>query len=277
VSYRSQENVGAGRTVTFETKCYERDWEYVVRTGRLQKAIRMCRYPFDRITLYVNNVRDPKKVARYAEKLVVSGVISEFVHVFDFADQVLEAFGCDPGTFKGGYYYSISEMVGIYRCTTDYLLHFSSDSMMENKEEWIGSAIERMEHDRRILVANPTWNRKFHEAKEDSDREDETFFIGNGFSDQCYLIPAARFRSPIYGEREQAFGRNYPRYGGESFEKRVDAYMRNHGFLRITSKKASYRHRNYPRSKLSKKVAIYLFLARSILSFRNRSPEVRCP
>ena len=37
----------------------------------------------------------------------------------------------------------------------------------------------------------------------------------------------------------------YPVYGGELFEKRVDAYMRNHKLLRITSKHASYVHKNH--------------------------------
>jgi hypothetical protein len=50
----------------------------------------------------------------------------------------------------------------------------------------------------------------------------------------------------MYNERHIDSER-YPRYGGELFEKRVDAFMRNHNFMRITSKKASYRHHNFPR------------------------------
>ena len=252
------------RTITLETKCYENDWEYLLKTDRLKEAAALCRYPFDRIVLYINNVKDPDKVARYADKLVRSGVISQFVHVSDHAGRVLESFGCDPESFRGGYYYSIAEMTGIYLCKTDYLLHFSSDTIMANKEEWIGSAIGKMEENAQILAANPTWNDKFHGAREESVAEDDAFYIGHGFSDQCYLIAPARFRSPIYNDRHAVSQRRFPAHGGESFEKRVDAYMRNHGYLRITSKRASYRHRNFPRNRLLRLAAVLLSRARSL-------------
>ncbi len=234
-------------TITLETKCYENDWEYLLRTDRLKEVVASCRHPFDRVVLHINNVKKPDKAARYASRLVREGVISEFVQVADYAERVLEAFGCDRESFKGGYYYSIAEMTAIYLCKTDYLLHFSSDSMMANGEEWIGSAIRKMEEHPEVLVANPTWNGKFHRAKEASIAEDDDFYIGYGFSDQCYLIAPARFRLPIYNETNPVSQRVFPLHGGESFEKRVDSYMRNHAALRITSKRASYRHRNFPR------------------------------
>ncbi len=265
------------KTVTFETKCYENDWEYLLKAGRLEKAVGLCRYPFDRVVLHINNVKDPDKVAAYASRLLHSGVISDVVRVSDYAGQVLDAFGCDAESFKGGYYYSIAEMTAIYLCKTDYLLHFSSDTIMANREEWIGSAIGRMEENPEILVANPTWNDKFHRAREGSITEDDAFYTGHGFSDQCYLIAPARFRSPIYNERHPVSQRDFPPYGGESFEKRVDAYMRNHGYLRITSKRASYRHQNFPRNRLAKLAAVSLAKARSLLAGASVSREKATP
>lgn len=234
------------KSITFETKCYEKDWAYLLKCDRLRRMKETCRYPFDRAVLHINNVEDPGHVARYAEKLVLSGVIDAFVHVADHAEEALSFFGCTRDDFKGGYYYSIAELVAIYLCQTDYLLHFSSDSIMANGEEWIGSALERMEEDRGIIVANPTWNDKFHRAAEESIGGDDRFYTGRGFSDQCYLVPVAAFRRPIYKERNPVSESRFPEHGGDSFEKRVDAYMRNHGFLRITSKRASYRHKNFP-------------------------------
>ena len=239
-------------TITFETKVYENDWEYLLKGNRLKKMVEACHHRFDQTILYVNNVEHPSIVARYAEKLVLSGVISSFVRVADHADEALRFFGLDADGFKGGYYYSIAELVGIYLCETDYLLHFSSDTIMANEEEWIGSAMKKMEADASMIVANPTWNNKFHRAKDESITEDERFYTGHGFSDQCYLIPASSFRAPIYNERNEVSDSNFPYYGGESFEKRVDAYMRNHGFLRITHKKASYRHKNFSGNRLKK-------------------------
>jgi hypothetical protein len=248
------------RTVTFEIKCYENDWEYLIRTDRLKKALEACRYPFDRVVLFINNVRDHVKVAKYAQKLLDNGTISDVIHVSEWAEEALDSLGCSPDGFAGGYYYSVAEMVGVYLCRTDYLLHFSSDSIMANGHEWIGPAIQRMEENATILVANPTWNYKFHRAKEESFDEDDNFYIGNGFSDQCYLIAPARFRQRIYNEKNEISHRLYPQYGGESFEKRVDAYMRNHGYLRITSKKASYLHKNFSRSRMVRKAALYFSL-----------------
>lgn len=251
------------RTITFETKCYENDWEYLLKTDRLRKAVALCNYPFDRIVLYINNVNDPGKVGEYAEKLVRSGVIDEFVYVSEHVKETFDSFGCSRDSFAGGYYYSVAEMVGVYLCRTDYLLHFSSDSIMANGHEWIGPAIQKMEENATILVANPTWNYKFHRAKEESFDEHNNFYIGNGFSDQCYLIAPARFRQRIYNEKNEISDRRYPQYGGESFEKRVDAYMRNHGYLRITSKKASYLHKNFSRSRMVRKAGLYFSLMQS--------------
>jgi hypothetical protein len=263
IAVNFRENDRHKPTITFETKCYENDWEYLLRTDRLKRAVALCNYPFDRVVLYINNVNYPRKVGEYAERLVRSGVIDEVIHVSEHAEETLDAFGCTRDSFVGGYYYSIAEMVGIHLCSTDYLLHFSSDTIMANGEEWIRSAIEKMEENDRIIVANPTWNDKSHRAEEESVAEDEKFYIGNGFSDQCYLIAPARFRSPIYNEKNEISERNYPKYGGESFEKRVNAYMRNHGYVRVTSKKASYRHENFPRNRFGRKATLYFAVMRS--------------
>lgn len=249
---------GHRHTITFETKCYENDWEYVLRTNRLKKAIDRCGYPFDRRVLYINNVENPEKVGAYAERLVRTGVIDNFVYVSNHADEALDHFGCSRENLGRGYYYSIAEMVGIYLCETDYLLHFSSDSIMANHEEWIGSAIARMERDDRIIAANPAYNMKFHRGKEGSVAEDEFFYVGNLFSDRCYLIAPSRFRGPIYNERNVLSDKFFPDHGGESFEKRIGAYMQNHGYLRLTSKKASYRHENFSKNRLKRKAAVCL-------------------
>jgi hypothetical protein len=239
-------------TVTFETKCYENDWEYLLKTDRLRKMIGSCHYDFDVIMLSINNVADHRTVRRYAEKLLSQGLITTITNVEEHADEALRFFESDRSSFDGGYYYSIAELVAIYLCKTDYLLHFSSDSIMWNDEEWIGAAVDMMENDRRIAVANPTWNNKYHRAKEASYAENDDFYIANGFSDQCYLIRTSVFRAPIYNETNDICDSAFPAYGGNSFEKKADAYLRNHGYLRITHKKASYRHKNFSRSTLKK-------------------------
>lgn len=230
--------------VTFETKCYEKDWKILLKTDRLEKMIDYNQYPFKEKILFINNVQDVNEVSRYADKLVARGILSSYVIVEDFSKEALDYFKISKESFNGGYYYSIAELVSIYLCQTEYLLHFSSDSILETAFSWIDSAILKMKSDSRIKVANPTWNRRYFEAEQGAFDEDDNFFIGYGFSDQSYLIRTKDFKSTIYHEKNPASER-YPHYGGELFEKRVDAWMRNQQYYRITFKHGSYIHHNF--------------------------------
>lgn len=238
-------------SVTFETKCWENDWEILMKTGRLKRMIERSRFPFKEKILYINNVNNKIRVEKAAEELVKKGIITSAVFVDGMADKVLDFFSIDKDSFKGGYYYSIQELAGIFNCKTDYLLHFSGDTIMGDGAEWIGESINRMESDREILVANPNWQRSGDMAKQESLSEDGSFYKGFGFSDQCYLVRNADLRKPVYNEKNEVSER-YPVYGGELFEKRVDAYMRNHALKRITSKNAYYIHKNFSRNPLKK-------------------------
>lgn len=230
--------------VTFETKCYEKDWRILLKTDRLEKMIGYNQYPFKEKTLFINNVQAVSEVSHYADKLVSRGILTSYVVVEDFSNEVLDFFEISKESFKGGYYYSIAELVSIYLCKTEFLLHFSSDSILEDAVSWIESAILKMNSESKIKVANPTWNRKYFEARQEAFNEDTTFYIGYGFSDQCYLIRTNDFKSKIYNEHHPVSER-YPHYGGELFEKRVDAWMRNHDYQRITFKHGCYIHQNF--------------------------------
>jgi hypothetical protein len=132
-------------------------------------------------------------------------------------------------------------------CETEYLLHYSSDSFIEESDvNWIEKAICVFEKRNDIMVANPTWNFSYEEVKNESLNETEDFYIGYGFSDQCFLIRTSDFKKQIYNETHVDSNR-YPRYGGELFEKRVDSFMRNHNKLRLTCKLVSYVHKNFPK------------------------------
>ncbi|ODG90654.1 hypothetical protein BED47_09355 [Gottfriedia luciferensis] len=230
--------------VTFETKCYEKDWEVLLKTDRIEKMIEFNQFQFKEKVLYINNVQDVWEVSRHADKLVARDVLSSYVIVDDYSNEALNYFEVTKESFKGGYYYSISELVSIYLCKTEYLLHFSSDSILEKPFNWIDLSILKLQADERIKVANPVWNGNSFEAKQESIDEDENFYIGYGFSDQCYLIRTNDFKNKIYNEKN-LISERYPIYGGELFEKRVDAWMRNNHFKRITFKHGNYIHQNY--------------------------------
>ncbi|WP_425060455.1 hypothetical protein [Sporomusa carbonis] len=231
-------------SVTFETKCYEKDWEILLKTSRLEHALQYNNYPFEERILYINNVIDLKEVCKYAERLVNQGILTSYIVVEDHSKQALDFFNIKKEEFRGGYYYSIQELVGIYLCKTPYLLHFSSDSILEHPLNWIKPSLQMLENNPKIKVANPVWNGLYNEAKNESFAENENFYIGYGFSDQCYLIAVKDFKAQIYNEYNEASQR-YPQYGGELFEKRVDAWMRNHCYFRVTYKFGSYIHKNF--------------------------------
>ena len=228
--------------VTFETKVYENDWAFILKGNYLDRMIERCNYNFSKRILIINNKGLVKK---YAEKKVSNNVIDSYYFVDDYASGALKHFNIKRDSFKKGYYYSISELVGIYLCKSKYLLHFSSDSIIEpSKVNWIDKAIQLMESNNNIIVANPAWNKDMNQVKNESILETQNFFISFGFSDQCYLINSNIFKREIYNEKNMASER-YPKYGGELFEKRVDSYMRNNDLYRITSKEVSYIHENF--------------------------------
>lgn len=236
-------------SITFETKCWEGDWKYLLKDGYLEMMIKNCSYAFDSKVLFINNVKNRSEVEFFAKKKISQGIIDKYVVVEDYADEALHFFDLHKDDFKGGYYYSIAELVSIYLCETDLLLHFSSDSHIEeNNQHWVEKAIKLLTDSDEFFTTNPLWNYCIEEAEAESFKETEDNYIGYGFSDQCYMIRTADVKKPIYGETNPASER-YPKYGGELFEKRVDAYMRNHKLLRATSKTASYIHKNHPKKR----------------------------
>lgn len=227
--------------VTFETKCYENDWEKILSGDYLQKMITRNQFNFAETILYINNVSDPERVSAHAQMFVDKKILTAYKLVDSHAEEALRFFNLQRDDFQGGYFYSIAELVSIYLTKTPYLLHFSGDSTLEGDFSWIDEAIIRMESDRSIKAANPVWNRRTEEARQEAVEEDHIFFKGLGFSDQCYLIKTEDFKQRIYHERHPESER-YPDYGGELFEKRVDAWLRNSRYWRITYKHGSYIH-----------------------------------
>lgn len=245
------DNVNDNYNVTFEIKVYENDWRYLLIGDYLDKIISRCNYKFKKKILLINNVNNIKEVTSYADIKIVNKIIDSYYVVEDFASEVLNYFKIEKESFKRGYYYSISELVGIYLCDTNYLLHLSSDSFVEESNaNWIDKAINIFKMRSDIIVANPTWNFNYKEAEKESISEIGDFYFGYGFSDQCYLIRLDIFKNQIYNEIHPDSSR-YPKYGGELFEKRVDSYMRNNNKYRITSKEVSYIHKNFSKNSLN--------------------------
>lgn len=71
---------------------------------------------------------------------------------------------------------------------------------------------------------------------------DAPYYVGQGFSDHCFLVERARLAGDIYRYRHPA-GARYPLSElGDTFEKRVDAYMRCNNCLRLTDPRVRWIH-----------------------------------
>ena len=239
--------------IKIETKCWDGDWEILLKSNRIQKLVEYNCYNFSNVSLLINNVQDLDKVRSYADKLVANSTITEYIIVEDFAKETLDFFNLSKASLGRGYYYSISELVGIYLSKEDYILHFSSDSFLKEKINWIDSSIKELNKINKVV--NFVWNNKFNEAKNEAFDSKNDHYYSYGFSDQMYLIKTEDFKKPIYNEKNIESER-YPEYGGELFEKRVDSWLRNNSFNRLTYKNASYFHKNYPKSKIKSKIKL---------------------
>jgi hypothetical protein len=237
------------KTITFETKCWESDWKAIITDGGYQRKLESFqRNQFDRKILIINNVDNSSLVCKESDKLVSKGIIDEWYLVDDYKDIVLQFFDITMDSFKGGYYYSISELVSIYVTNTDYLLHLSSDTNVEIKLEidWVRDSMNVMEKKPNVICASPVWNHSFERAKIDSKGvEDENWFYIQRFSDQCYLIPCEYFKQKIYNEINEIADNCFPKYGGELFEKRVFSHILNNNLTTITNKRITYMHPNF--------------------------------
>jgi hypothetical protein len=237
------------KTITFETKCWENDWESIIKNGGYQRKLLSFKdNQFDKKILIINNVNDVALVCSEADKLVKQQIIDEWFLVDDYKEEVLNYFNIDFNSFKGGYYYSISELVSIYLSNTDYLLHLSSDTNVEinHDSDWVNVGVNIMEKNSKVICANPVWNHSFMNAKSDSkgDEDNDWFYIQR-FSDQCYLIPLKHFKEKIYNEHNDLSDIHFPKYGGELFEKRVYSHIMNNDLTTITNKRITYMHPNY--------------------------------
>ncbi|TPJ66492.1 hypothetical protein [Mesorhizobium sp. B2-7-1] len=238
-------------TVDFTTNCYENDWQIMLARGYLRVVLDRCCHDFNRRRLVINNVRERARVEAAAAAAVARGDIDEYLFVDDHAAAALEFFQVSKTSLGRGYLYSISELVALHISDASYLLYYKGDSYPKRRFRWIDDAVGLMEGSGDLVVANLCWNDRFDLARSESFGQQGDFLVGYGFSDQCFLVKMSIFRAPIYNEENPASAR-YPDYAGESFEKRVDAYMRNHELKRLTHRRQSYVHKNVPKRGLGR-------------------------
>ena len=242
--------------VTFFTNCWEGDWRYLLKTPRLQNMIENNAYDFKEKILCISNVDDISLVKKQAEQLIKKKIITSYFVAQDYTQMALDFFKLTPAELKQSYKYSIPPLTSLYLCKTDYLLHHTGDVILPQRTNWVSPSLKALGQNKKFVVANPVWDGKHDSVKSESFEENDSFFIGFGFSDQYYLIKRDTFRQPIYNEWNDASSR-YPDYGMWGFERRIDSWMRNHDFHRLTYKFASYRHDSFPKNIWKQRLEVF--------------------
>ena len=241
--------------IEFTTSCYEKDWELLLKTDRLQLMVEACNYIFSKKKVYINNVKDYDKVADAAEQLIQNGLIDQYIRVADYEEEVTDFFKINKSEVQG-YYYLIQFLTLIYFSEGDYHLNFTADAILTNDVPWIDPAINVLQSNDKIIVANALFDGKIHQAMRESFADDPEFYISYGFSDQCFLVDPSVFRADIYNE-QNPLSEFYPAQSRHSFEERIYRFMRNHDYHRITHKKAHYLHKNFPKNAFKTWLALH--------------------
>lgn len=225
--------------ITFETGCYEKDYRYILTDDHIRNITNGWHYPFSKVVIIINNVKDIDDAKRRADKLKS---IDEYYVVSECEDKALEFFNVKKSDFVDGWKYSAVPLVGVYVCDTKWLLFCTNDvSPIANDSTWMSMAMRIMDEKHRIFVANPIWDWKHDEAINEAEVQTADWYVGYGFSDQCFLIKASE-KEKIDLSLQHHTGIKYPKYASEHFEKKINAYMRNNGLLRITYKHTAYHH-----------------------------------
>lgn len=243
-------------TVSFATSCWEKDWRPILFTPNYLKdqQIQNHCYPFAEKILVINNVLDLPQVIEAAQKKIEEGILTRYVVA---KEAILSHFhlkrtdfqpGPDAAQYEGVnadwiFYNALAPLTAIHAAKSDYLLYLTGDVRLDRPIDWVKPALRWMEKEPKLKVANPTWNKKYKEAKKESYRTTWNFYQAKeGFSDQIFLVRKGDFSQPIYAEI-RSDSTHFPR--GDVFEKRVFSYMKNRSWERIIYRHGSYTHENF--------------------------------
>jgi hypothetical protein len=225
---------------------FERTYRRALEPGTIRGIREANRRGLARSVVLVNNVADRSDAAARAQRLLDSGEIDELHFVADRLDGALAAAGLRRSDLTPMLHYSDAPLVAATLPGSPWLLYWDPEARLVEPVDWITPALELMEADGRVMIANPSWEAPDADGRRPGvEREaiesHDGFAIGHGFSDQLFLVRRAGLAAPVY--RQRCIGSIvYPAaHKAAVFEARVSAYMRHHGRLRATSLAATYR------------------------------------
>jgi hypothetical protein len=249
-----------GARVQLFVNCFERDYKEVLAPGFMHhKAAQFC-HPFARRVVTLNNIKNMERARLMAREAVWRGEIDAFLDVSACLPGALAVCGLALSDLGAVKHYIDFALVAVTQAAPDFLLYCCAEVELLEPSDWISTALNKLQDNPDYFVANPSWASDPEGSQRESISRDGDHWVGNGFSDQCFLADARRLARPIY-RRHHPSGARYPLSDlGDIFEKRVDAYMRTEGLLRLTNANARYLHRGsegqgYPKKPLRHRLA----------------------
>ncbi len=211
---------------------WERSYRALLESDALGEIAASNDFPFRRRVVLINNVEDREHAERLARAKA-----DEVHHVADHLGAALTETGLTPADLGRVPQYSDCALVAVTLPGAPWLVYWDADVRLTEPADWITPSLERFAADPRVMVANPgpVWDAETRER-------DEDFALGDGFSDQLFLVRRAELAQPIYRQRCAAQLRYPIAHLAAVFESRIDAHMRHHGRLRATYRHATYVH-----------------------------------
>src|SRR5579862_9436592 len=227
-------------SVDLVVNSYERTFRTVLAPGFFPDIVAQNRRSFARKIALINNVDNKQEAKDLADRPIVRGEIDAYYFVEDYLPQALNIAGLTTQDLGRLPHYSDCSLVAVTLPGGPYLLYWDAEVRLQKPANWVDPSLELMESDKRILAANPNWQKPTL-ARETLAKAGE-FAIGYGFSDQMFLVRKNDLARPIYNCRCLASLRNPFAHVAAVFEQRVDAFMRTHRRLRATYMEATYEH-----------------------------------
>jgi hypothetical protein len=237
---RQSGTIGRVTDVDLVVNCFERTYREVLDGDLFERIAAENRFAFASRTVLINNVDDRTEAQRRAQAAADRGAIDRYVFVADRLAEALARTGLTHADLGPVPYFTDWALVAVALDGPDWMLHWDADARLEEPVDWITPAIELMQRDSRVLVANPNW--EVRNLDEFTFETVDGFALGHGFSDQVFLGRRSQLGRPIYSSRSLSLLRYPVAHLADIFEARVDAHLRATGRLRATHRTARYIH-----------------------------------
>jgi hypothetical protein len=215
-------------------------YRQILSPGWLRNMVSCCGCHFAEVVVCINNVANAEECDDLLLKRYRDDEVNCCIRVGLEAEHGDIKHGLHRNDFKEAPFQSLADLCAIQHCKTEYMVFVAGDAFPWGTSNWVREGIEILKEYQGIMAVAPMWNGFKSYIEQAAPEEYDSFYTNRIFSDQMYLIRTADFKADIYHETNKTADAMYPSKYGNSFEKRVGAYMLNHGKFRAILKNACY-------------------------------------